>query len=158
MSFPEIVTSRRFTGRQAVVLAAALLLAGCAGDKQPAQPTTSTTSASSAPAPSTSAAPSTPDAGAPPSPTSRQLDGGTCLQLTSAVVNLMSGTSADDAKAAADTIDGFHPPADVQAAVTHFVKTNGLHTTDPDRTQFSRTLNDWVEQQCPVQQPEKKPK
>ena len=80
------------------------------------------------------------------------------MQLTSAVVNLMSGTSADDAKAAADTIDGFHPPADVQAAVTHFVKTNGLHTTDPDRTQFSRTLNDWVEQQCPVQQPQKKPK
>ncbi|MHA7661518.1 hypothetical protein [Mycolicibacterium sp. HS_4_1] len=155
MSYREIVTSRRFTGRQAVVLAAALLLAGCAGDKQPAQPTTST---SSAPAPSTSAAPSTPDAGAPPSPTSRQLDGGTCLQLTSAVVNLMSGTSADDAKAAADTINGFHPPADVQTAVTHFVKTNGLHTTDPDRTQFSRTLNNWVEQQCPVQPPEKKPK
>jgi PBP1b-binding outer membrane lipoprotein LpoB len=137
------------------VLAAALLLAGCSGDKQPAQPTTATSSAT---APSTSAAPATPDAGAPPSPTSRQLDGGTCLQLTGAVVNLMSGTSTDDAKAAADTINGFHPPADVQAAVTHFVNTNGLHTTDPDRSQFSRTLNNWVEQQCPVQQSEKKPK
>ncbi|BBX85731.1 hypothetical protein [Mycolicibacterium aubagnense] len=155
MSYREIVTSRRFTSRQAAVLAAALLLAGCAGDKQPAQPTTSTSSAAAS---STSAAPSAPAAEAPPSPTSRQLDGGTCLQLTGAVVNLMSGTSPDDAKAAGDTINGFHPPADVQAAVTHFVKTNGLHTSDPDRSQFSRTLNNWVEQQCPVQQPEKKPK
>ncbi|MGX9670058.1 hypothetical protein [Mycobacterium sp. HM-7] len=149
------MTSRRLTGGQAALFAAALLLAGCSGDKQPAQPTTST---SSAPAPSSSAAPSTPDAGAPPSPTSRQLDGGTCLQLTGAVVNLMSGASPDDAKAAGDTINGFHPPADVQAAVAHFVKTNGLHSSDPDRSQFSRTLNTWVEQQCPVQQSEKKPK
>lgn len=155
MSYREIVTSRRLKSRQAAVLAAALLLAGCSGDKQPAPPATST---SSAPAQSTSAAPSTPDAGAPPSPTNRQLDGGTCLQLTGAVVNLMSGASPDDAKAAGDTINGFHPPADVQAAVTHFVKTNGLHTTDPDRAQFSRTLNNWVEQQCPVQRSEKKPK
>ncbi|MUL76119.1 hypothetical protein [Mycolicibacterium sp. CBMA 226] len=153
MSYRENLTSRRSKSRQAAVLAAALLLAGCSGDKQPAQPTTST---SSTPAPNTSAAPSTPDAGAPPS--SRQLDGGTCLQLTSAVVNLMSGASPDDAKTAGDTINGFHPPADVQAAVAHFVKTNGLHTSDPDRSQFSRTLNNWVEQQCPVQQPEKKPK
>ena len=156
MRYRENMTSRRFGGRQAAVLAAALLLAGCSSDKQPAPPTTST---SSAPAPSSSAAaPSTPEAGAPPSPTSRQLDGGTCLQLTGAVVNLMSGASPDDAKAAGDTINGFHPPADVQAAVTHFVKTNGLHSSDPDRSQFSRTLNNWVEQQCPVQQPEKKPK
>ncbi len=155
MSYREIVTSRRFNGRQAAVLAAALLLAGCSGDKQPPQPTTSS---SSAPAPSTAAAPSTPAAEAPPSPTSRQLDGGTCLQLTGAVVNLMSGASPDDAKTAGDTISGFHPPADVQAAVTHFVKTNGLHSSDPDRTQFSRTLNNWVEQQCPVQRSEKKPK
>lgn len=156
MRYRENMTSRRFDGRQAAVLAAALLLAGCSADKQPAPPTTST---SSAPAPSSSAAaPSTPEAGAPPSPTSRQLDGGTCLQLTGAVVNLMSGASPDDAKAAGDTINGFHPPADVQAAVTHFVNTNGLHSSDPDRSQFSRTLNNWVEQQCPVQQPEKKPK
>ncbi len=155
MRYRENMTSRRLDGRQAAVLAAALLLAGCSGDKPTAQPTTST---SSAPAQSSSAAPSTPDAGAPPSPTSRQLDGGTCLQLTGAVVNLMSGASPDDAKAAGDTINGFHPPADVQAAVTHFVKTNGLHSSDPDRSQFSRTLNNWVEQQCPVQQPEKKPK
>ena len=155
MSYREIVKSR-LNGHQAAVLAAALLLAGCSGDKQPAQPTTTPPSTSAAQ--STSAAPGTPDAGAPPSPTNRQLDGGTCLQLTGAVVNLMSGASADDAKAAADTITGFHPPADVQAAVTHFAKTNGLHTTDPDRTQFSRTLNNWVEQQCPVQRSEKKPK
>ena len=155
MSYREIVTSRRWRGRQATVLAAALLLAGCSGDKQPAQPTTSPTSTA---AQSTSAAPSTPEAGAPPSPTSRQLDGGTCLQLTGAVVNLMSGASPEDTKAAGDTINDFHPPADVQAAVTHFVKTNGLHSSDPDRSQFSRTLNNWVEQQCPVQQPEKKPK
>jgi hypothetical protein len=155
MSYRENLTSRRSKSRQAAVLAAALLLAGCSGDKQPAQ---ATTSKSSTPAPNPSAAPSTPEAGAPPSPTSRQLDGGTCLQLTSAVVNLMSGASPDDAKTAGDTINGFHPPADVQAAVAHFVKTNGLHTSDPDRSQFSRTLNNWVEQQCPVQQPEKKPK
>lgn len=153
MSYRENLTSRRSKSRQAAVLAAALLLAGCSSDKQPAQPTTAT---SSTPAPSTSAAPGTPEAGAPP--TSRQLDGGTCLQLTGAVVNLMSGASPDDAKTAGDTINGFHPPADVQAAVAHFVKTNGLHTSDPDRSQFSRTLNNWVEQQCPVQQPEKKPK
>ncbi|TDK92478.1 hypothetical protein [Mycolicibacterium mucogenicum] len=155
MRYRENMTSRRLDGRQVAVLAAALLLAGCSADKQPAQPTTST---SSAPAQTSAAAPSTPAAEAPPSPTSRQLDGGTCLQLTGAVVNLMSGASPDDAKAAGDTINGFHPPADVQAAVTHFVKTNGLHSSDPDRSQFSRTLNNWVEQQCPVQQPEKKPK
>ncbi|OBJ40345.1 hypothetical protein A5630_24985 [Mycolicibacterium mucogenicum] len=155
MRYRENMTSRRLIGGQTAVLAAALLLTGCSGDKQPAQPTTST---SSAPAQTSASAPSTPAAEAPPSPTSRQLDGGTCLQLTGAVVNLMSGASPEDSKAAGDTINGFHPPADVQAAVTHFVKTNGLHSSDPDRSQYSRTLNNWVEQQCPVQQPEKKPK
>lgn len=140
------------------MLAAALLLAGCSGSKLPAQQA-STPDTSAQAAPSTQAAPATAPAGPPPSPTSSgQLDGGTCLQLTGAVVNLMSGSSPDDARKASDTISGFHPPADVQAAVAHFVSTNGLHTSDPDRTQYSRALNDWVEKQCPVQRPPEKPK
>ncbi|WP_155924900.1 hypothetical protein [Mycolicibacterium sp. CBMA 234] len=155
MSYRENVTLRRPTSRQAAVLAAALLLAGCSSNKPAPQPTATP---SSSPAQSTSAAPSTPEASAPPSPTNRQLDGGNCLQLTGAVVNLMSGSSPEDAQKASDTIAGFHPPADVQTAVKHFVNTNGLHTSDPNRTQFSRTLNDWVEQQCPVQKSAPKPK
>jgi hypothetical protein len=153
MSNREIVTSRRAYSRQAAVLAAALLLAGCSGNKAPTQPTTTPET----PAQTATAAPaSTPPAA--PAPDSGQLDGGTCLQLTGAVVNLMSGSSPDDARKASDTISGFHPPDNVLAAVSHFVNTNGLHTSDPDRSQYSRTLNDWVEKQCPVQKSPDKPK
>ena len=62
----------------------------------------------------------------------------------------MSGSSADDNRKAADTVESFNPPADVRDAVEHFVSTGGLQQTDPKKNEYSRTVNNWVEKVCPV--------
>ncbi|MDH6243391.1 hypothetical protein [Mycobacterium sp. OTB74] len=153
MSYRETTTVRRSLGRSSVTLAALLLIAGCSGHKTATQPTSTPSDTAGQ---SAAAAPNlppgvTPPAGPPSGPSdSGQLDGGTCLQLTGAVVNLVSGATGDDTAKAADTIKGFNPPQDVLAAVAHFVGTNGLHTDDPDRNQYSRAINNWVEKKCPV--------
>jgi hypothetical protein len=156
---------RRRPGRAAhrlggpVALAALLLIAGCSGNKFPTHPTstppdtanTSQTPAASAPA----AEPGAPSISAtrpaaPPPPGPGQLNGGDCLKLTGATLNVVSGASAEDSRKAAETIEGFNPPDDVRAAVEHFVSTGGLRQSDPQKNTLSKTINNWVEKVCPV--------
>ncbi|MEZ0053356.1 hypothetical protein ABIA30_004385 [Mycobacterium sp. MAA66] len=140
---------------------AALLLAGCSGNKYPTAPSSTppdTASPSQAPTPAQTAptdAASPPSISAtrpapPPPPGPGQLSGGDCLKLTGATLNLVSGANSDDNRKAADTIESFSPPDNVREAVEHFVSTGGLKQTDPKKNDYSKTINNWVEKVCPV--------
>ena len=86
----------------------------------------------------------------PPPPGPGQLNGGDCLKLTGATLNLVSGGNSDDTRKAADTIEGFNPPDNVREAVEHFASTGGLQQSDPKKNDYSKSINNWVEKVCPV--------
>jgi len=150
---------RQTTGPGAALIAL-LVLSGCSGNTSPTQPTStpseSPSQTASAAAPTAPiAAPASPSGSRtrpapPPPPGPGELDGGSCLKLTGATLNLMSGASAEENRKAAEAITGFNPPDDVRAAVEHFVGTAGLQQSDPDKNTYSRTINNWVEKVCPV--------
>jgi hypothetical protein len=154
MSYRENLPPGRRHGARAATLAALLLIAGCSGNETPTRPTTSPnqTPAASAPTPPAAGAPSVSATrpAPPPPPGPGQLDGGSCLKLTGAILNLVSGTSAEDNRKAADTIEGFNPPDDVRTAVEHFVSTGGLQQSDSQKNGNSKIINSWVEKVCPV--------
>lgn len=153
MPLPDSPTARIGT----VTVAVTLLIAGCSGNKtQAPPPSASSSSVNSTPAEASAApAPGGPSGSAtrpapPPPPGPGQLDGGACLKLTGATLNLVSGTSAEDNRKAADAIESFNPPDNVREAVEHFVGTNGLQQSDPKKNEYSRAINNWVEKVCPV--------
>ena len=151
MPFPDSTTARIGTATVAVTL----LIAGCSGNKTPAPPTSASSSSATAETTAAVAAPGGPSGSAtrpapPPPPGPGQLDGGACLKLTGATLNLVSGAGSEDSRKAADAIESFNPPGTVREAVEHFVTTNGLQQSDPKKNEYSRTINNWVESVCPV--------
>ncbi len=106
--------------------------------------------------PSSGGAPST--AGGPRSTTSTPAGGGRtsttfngtdCLAITSASLDLLVATTAEDAGKAMITIKGYNPPDAVQKAAEHFVVTKGGQVTDPDFSVNNALLEDWVHAVCP---------
>lgn len=127
--------------------AVALLAAGCSNDDSSSGSTSSATTSSSSSATqtttSTSAAPASSSAPA------GALDDSTCLDVGFAKDNLMVATSADKARANADTLEKYSPPDPVKAAIEHFVTTVGAQPTDPDLDANRNAITDWLKQICP---------
>jgi hypothetical protein len=134
------------------VVAAAMLASGCAADKpatqrtdtsQPAAATAQTsTDTAAAPAEATSV-----EAAPAPLPT---LDANACVEITGANLNLAVAHNGDDARAAADKFGPYHPPADVEEAIEHFVSTGGAQVSDPDFQKYNSAIDNWIKQVCPL--------
>jgi hypothetical protein len=130
----------------AVLAVSALLLGGCGGGKvssttsnaKPSSEQSSSGQSSAATAPSSAAGPQ------------QKLDARACTDVTGANLDLTVATTAGDAQKAADAFAKYHPPADVQEAIDHFVKTNGARFDDPDYDKYNGRINSWVEAICPV--------
>jgi hypothetical protein len=77
------------------------------------------------------------------------LDDPTCLDIGFAKDNLMVATTADKARANADTLEKYSPPDPVKAAIEHFVTTVGAQPTDADLDANRNAITDWLKQICP---------
>jgi cytoskeletal protein RodZ len=137
------------------LLAAVLLLAtGCSSDES-----ASTTPSGQA---SASSSPPTPGEELPEEGSSEEssealppqatLGSEACIDVTSANLNLAVAANAEEARAAADVLASFDPPASVTEALEHFVGTGGVHFDDPDFTEYNARIDDWVKAVCPLQQ------
>ncbi len=133
----------------ATVAVTAALMTGCAGGKTtPAASSSGQSTSKSASATATSGATSeTTSAEAAPA---SQLDTSQCVDVTGANADLLAANDKDAARKAADTLEGYDPPASVKAAIEHFVTTGGAHFDDPDYTKNQKTLSGWVSQVCPT--------
>ncbi|MBI3689978.1 MAG: hypothetical protein HY239_04755 [Mycolicibacterium aromaticivorans] len=58
-------------------------------------------------------------------------------------------TSADKARANADTLEKYSPPDPVKAAIEHFVTTVGAQPTDADLDANRNAITDWLKGICP---------
>jgi hypothetical protein len=47
-------------------------------------------------------------------------------------------------------MEKYNPPADVKAAIEHFVETGGAQFGDPDYDKNNKLIDDWVKQICPL--------
>jgi hypothetical protein len=81
--------------------------------------------------------------------TSTTFNGTDCLAITSASLDLLVATTAEDAGKAMITIKGYNPPDAVQKAAEHFVVTKGGQVTDPDFSANNALLENWVHAVCP---------
>jgi hypothetical protein len=72
------------------------------------------------------------------------------MDVTGANLDLATATNHDAARKAADTFEKYDPPADVKAAVEHFVGTNGAQFDDPDYDKYNKLIDGWVKQVCPL--------
>ncbi len=130
----------------AVVAAFVLLASGC-GSKAPtvvtptAKPSSSAETSSKKPTSEESTQAEAPQA---------TLDPDSCVELTSANLDLAVAKNAADAQKAADKFGKYNPPASVQEAIDHFVGTKGAQSDDPDFEQFNKRIDDWVKQVCPL--------
>ena len=128
----------------AVVAISATLMTGCSGK-------TTTTSSSAGPAPSskTSAAASSTETSATATAPVTPLDSSQCVTVDGANSDLLTASDKDAARKAADTLEGYNPPAPVKSAIEHFVGTGGAHFDDPDYTKNQKAIKDWVAALCP---------
>jgi hypothetical protein len=128
----------------AVVAISATLMTGCSGK-------TTTTSSSASPAPSskTSAAASSTETSATATAPVTPLDSSQCVTVDGANSDLLTASDKDAARKAADTLEGYNPPASVKSAIEHFVGTGGAHFDDPDYTKNQKAIKDWVAALCP---------
>jgi ABC-type enterochelin transport system substrate-binding protein len=128
----------------AVVAISATLMTGCSGK-------TTTTSSSASPAPSskTSAAASSTETSATETAPVTPLDSSQCVTVDGANSDLLTASDKDAARKAADTLEGYNPPASVKSAIEHFVGTGGAHFDDPDYTKNQKAIKDWVAALCP---------
>jgi predicted small lipoprotein YifL len=130
----------------AVVAALVLLVSGC-GSKTPtvvtptAKPSSSAEKSSEKPTSEESTQAEAPQ---------ETLDPDSCVEVTSANLDLAVATNAADAKKAADKLGKYNPPASVQEAIDHFVGTEGVHSDDPDFDELNKRIDDWVKQVCPL--------
>lgn len=146
--------SIRVSSRWILAAATALLLtaAGCSSDDPastvpPGQPSAS----SSQPTPGQEPAdPDTAEQGSADIGPLPPLDSKSCIDVTSANLDLAVATNADQARAAADIIAGFGPPASITEALEHFVGTGGVHFDDPDYGEYNARIDDWVKAVCPL--------
>ena len=129
----------------AVVAAFVLLASGC-GSKTPSIPTPTAEPSSSAE--KSSEAPSS-DATQAEAP-QQTLDPNSCVEVTSANLDLAVANNAADAQKAADKFGKYNPPASVQEAIDHFVQTKGVQFDDPKFDEFNKRIDDWVKAVCPL--------
>lgn len=72
-----------------------------------------------------------------------------CVAVTQAHTDLLAASDKDAARNAANTLEGYNPPAPVKDVIEHFVDTGGAHFDDPDYAKNQKTLDDWVKTVCP---------
>ena len=134
------------------LMASVVLVGGCSSTKDLAPKPRTASPNASAPASGSASAPSSSESSAPSeseSPKSgASLDAEACIKIGSAVIELVSATSKDEARKAADTLEKYNPPADVREAIEHFVDAGGLQSDDPDLEAKTLKIKDWVEQVC----------
>lgn len=144
----------RHAGRQdvkrrlvATAGAAALTLVGCSS------PTPTIPTPASASKTSTLARQSTESSSAATASTvntvNAPLDGGACVEVTGADLDLAAASNTEDARTAADTLKKYQPPPPVQDAIEHFVGTGGAQFDDQDFNQYNDAIEKWVHQVCP---------
>jgi hypothetical protein len=130
----------------AAIVVTAALITGCSGGKSnPAAPPTTPSGSKSTSSATASSATSSAEA-APAS----QLDTSQCVDVTGANADLLAANDKDAARKAADTLEGYNPPAQVKDAIEHFVNTGGAHFDDPDYTKNNKVLDNWIKQVCPT--------
>jgi hypothetical protein len=136
------------------VVATAVLASGCSGSKSAAPGTavtatkSSTTQAQTGESASPTAAETSPaETAAPAGP---KLGGDACVQITGGNLDLATATNSQDARKAGDTMEKYDPPADVKAAIEHFVETGGAQFDDPDYDKNNKLIDDWAKQVCPL--------
>jgi predicted small lipoprotein YifL len=134
--------------RWVLAVVSALLLASGCGSKAPtvATPTAKPSSSSAATSSETPSSEESAQAEAP----QQTLDPDSCVEVTSASLDLAVAASAADAQKAADKFGKYNPPATVQEAIAHFVGTGGAKSDDPDFEGFNKRIDDWVKQVCPL--------
>ena len=137
-----------------VVAVTAVLATGCSSSKPtvPSHPTTTKSSTAPASAPPSVEQPSPPAQVRPGEDegSAGKLGGDACVAINGANLDLAAATNHDDARKAADTLEKYDLPADVKAAVEHFVDTNGVRFDDPDFDKYNQLIDDWVKQVCPL--------
>ena len=135
-----------------VLMASVVLVGGCSSTKDLVQKPRSASSNASASASGSAAAPSSPASSAPSdseSPKSgSSLDAEACMEIGSAVIELVSATSKDEARTAADKLEKYNPPADVKEAIEHFADAAGSESGAPDLESDTTKIKDWMEQVC----------
>lgn len=132
------------------LMAVALIAAGCSSnDSSSGSTSAQSPSASSSAAQSSSVTTTTTASAAPASPAAGALEDSTCLDIGFAKDNLMVATSADKARANADTLEKYSPPDPVKASIEHFVTTIGAQPTDADLDANRNAITDWLKQICP---------
>ncbi|MET4426980.1 hypothetical protein ABIA65_000262 [Mycolicibacterium sp. 624] len=144
----------RVSSRWILVATTALLLtaAGCSSD-EPASTVPSGQTSDSAAQPTPGQEPAEPgsaEQGSADFGPLPPLDSKGCIDVTSANLDLAVATNADQARAAADIIAGFGPPASVAEALEHFVGTGGVHFDDPDFSEYNARIDGWVKAVCPL--------
>jgi hypothetical protein len=132
------------------MVALSVIAAGCSSNDS-SSGSTSSQAASSTSATTSSSATTTASSSAPASPSAAAgtLDDSTCLDIGFAKDNLMVATSADKARANADTLEKYSPPDPVKAVIEHFVTTIGAQPTDADLDANRNLMTDWLKQICP---------
>jgi hypothetical protein len=78
------------------------------------------------------------------------LDTDTCWDISSDKDDLMVADTPEKARAAADSLEKYGPTHAVRMAIEHFVTTLGAQADDPDNSELSYLLDDWVKQLCPM--------
>jgi hypothetical protein len=131
------------------MVALAVIAAGCSSNDSSSGSTSTQTTSSSASATQSSSAAATSSAPASTSAAAGTLDDSTCLDIGFAKDNLMVATTADKARANADTLEKYSPPDPVKAAIEHFVTTVGAQPTDADLDANRNLMTDWLKQICP---------
>jgi cytoskeletal protein RodZ len=135
-------------------LVAGLLVAGCSNNKYaPPASAKASTSASATSKSASSSASSTSEpsdssssgSGEPPA----SVDASACVDISGANLDLITASSKEDARKAADTMEKYNPPSDVKDSIEHFVDTGGLQIDDPDMTANSDRIKEWIEEVCP---------
>jgi len=129
--------------------AIALIAAGCSSSDSSSESSSTPTATSS---PSATASSTTTTSSAAPTSSSAAagaLDDSTCLDIGFTKDNLMIATSADKARANADTLEKYSPPDPVKAAIEHFVTTVGAQPNDPELDANRNLITDWLKQVCP---------
>lgn len=136
----------------ATAAATVLLASGCSSDEPSGAAQSDEASASSSAStpgpesPGTGGAEESSAALAPQAP----LGSEGCIDVTSANLNLAVADNAEEARAAADVIAGFNPPASVIEALEHFVATGGVQFDDPEFNEFNSRIDNWVKAVCPL--------
>ena len=140
------------TGRHPVAAATAVIamtvaLAACGtGSKSTSSASSSSATHGAASSQSSASEANTPSAKDAPS---APLGADACVEVTQANLDLAAANSKDAARAAADILEKYNPPADAKEAIEHFVGTGGAQIDDPDFDKYNKRVDQWVKEVCP---------